>query len=452
MSTSRARGSLRAYLSMGGIRRFLDLLLIPIVGFICAVRVWNLFRLNLYPFIIAAVLIYSLKNIFLDDAKTTPLHFDLMDASLCIVVLAEIVSFFTSTYQTNSFSYLLNVLFLFLFYYLVKLNLTGDKQKTIIFWLIALLTLSLTGVAFYSVWIQAQELQSLGFTDPTNFKTVGSMKVLFYFFLANPGLMPPGELITGLLMWLPFPLLLFYRYRNGGWWKYLLLLPVVGFLVSIAATFSRGLYIATFAFFLIGSALFLFYRVISWRKLLLFNAGVGITAVILVVSLNPLREASWNTLWLFKNSSQGRSFEGRKSLWVNSVKMFQERPWTGIGAQNFPMHYVPYSSSEGAAYVGRPMNYLLQLLVEKGIAGTLAYGFAFVAFIAVSHKRLVRSRGDSFRRATIILFMTAYVSIIIRDLSYSSILSNEGVTTLLWLMFANNSQSEGQAHSTCTQI
>jgi hypothetical protein len=187
---------LRAYPSVGRVRNFLDLLLIPVVGFICVVRVWNLFNLNLHSFIIAAVILYGLKSIFLDNPETAEVRFDLMDVALLLVVLVEVVSFLTSTYRPNSFGYLLNVLFLFLFYYLVKFHLTREVQKAAVFWVITVLGLVLSGIAFYAVWLQYRELQSMGFTDTTNFKTSGSSDVLFFFYLANPGLLPPGELIT----------------------------------------------------------------------------------------------------------------------------------------------------------------------------------------------------------------------------------------------------------------
>jgi O-antigen ligase len=101
------------------------------------------------------------------------------------------------------------------------------------------------------------------------------------------------------------------------------------------------------------------------------------------------------------------------------------------------MQYAAYKGEE-SAYVGRTFNIFLQLLVERGIVGLLAYCLLFFSFFKVSHDNIRLFRDDIFQKTVIVVFMASCAALIVRDLSYSSILTNKGVSVLLWFCFANN--------------
>ena len=107
------------------------------------------------------------------------------------------------------------------------------------------------------------------------------------------------------------------------------------------------------------------------------------------------------------------------------------------------MHSVG-SSGGDSAYAGRVYNLFLQLLVEKGVVGLLAYCLLFFSFFKVSHDKVRLIKDDAFQQAVVVLFMATFVALIVRDLSYSSILDNEGVSTLLFFIFANNALAEAR--------
>ena len=117
--------------------------------------------------------------------------------------------------------------------------------------------------------------------------------------------------------------------------------------------------------------------------------------------------------------------------------VFGDHPLLGLGSYNFPMQYVAYKE-EGAAYVGRTFNIILQLLVEKGAIGLLAYCLLFFGFFKVSYENVRLRGGDSFQKAMTVVFMASGVSLLVRDLSYSSLLTNNGVSALLCFYFAVN--------------
>ena len=55
----------------------------------------------------------------------------------------------------------------------------------------------------------------------------------------------------------------------------------------------------------------------------------------------------------------------------------------------------------------------------------------------MSYKKLKRLRGDVYRQSIVLLFVTAVVSVIVRDLSESSIFINYALGMVLWFIFAN---------------
>ncbi len=125
--------------------------------------------------------------------------------------------------------------------------------------------------------------------------------------------------------------------------------------------------------------------------------------------------------------------------------MIKEHPWFGVGSNNFTMQYLAYrSQDEETAFALRPFNYFIHVLTEEGTVGLLASAFLLFSFFLVSHQKVKRLQGEVYQQFIVIIFATALVSILVRDISESSILNNRGVGLLLWFMFANNAQSTGQ--------
>jgi O-antigen ligase len=143
---------------------------------------------------------------------------------------------------------------------------------------------------------------------------------------------------------------------------------------------------------------------------------------------------------MFKSKSQVRSFEGRMHLWRASVDIVEQHPWTGVGTYNFPMRYAAYTEDHTAIVVST-FNYFLQILAERGALGLLAYSLLLFAFFKTSaaHIKLCKSE---LHRLTAILFVASFAAVIVRDLTYSSILINKGANAVLWLMFAASARPE----------
>ncbi len=410
------------------LNKILDVLLVPLIAFIFSLKLQEYFNINLV--LIIATVIYLVREVSREDSAYQLQRLNLLDYSVLLVVLLEVVSFSFSTYQPNSFQSLMEICFLFLFYNLVRFHLKHEYQRVALYVFITMWAMYLSWLGLINL-IQLQErLSSLGFRDLTDFRNL-------VWFL-NPVGISIGEWVTVLFVMLPFPLILFIKYRRWWWARVVLLACVLAIVFTIAITFIRGAYLALAAAFLIGTILFYVYRIFPLKKILVFD---GIVLGLLIICMLPLARPAITTLSILKTTSQTRSLEARRSIWKNSLDIVKQHPLLGIGANNFTMQYVAYDDSDGdGAFVLRPFNYFLHILVEKGVIGLLVYLLLIVSFFWVSHRKIRIWKGDVYRASVIVCFMTAYAAILVRDLSESSIVSNRGVTILLWFMFANNAR------------
>lgn len=416
-------------MAKGALGRFLcrlpDILLIPVLAFLITLKFQEYFNVNVV--LIAASLFYVLRIILLDETRGRAGRLNLLDLSLSLVVLSEGCNYFLSSYRPNSFLSLTEILYFFLFYWLVRLNLTREYQRTCLFIFLSLWGVFLAGDAFYSFPSLYGHLRALGFYDVTSFRN--------YIYFLNPIGLSIGEWCTILLLLLPFSLMLLVKYRACRLVRWLLTLAVAAILLTLVLTFIRGVYIAAAFFFIVGSALFWAYRLFPLQKIAAFNLTV---ILLLSVGVIPVWRPALTTLSLFSTASQVRSFEGRVRVWGDSLRMFEDHPLAGVGASNFTMQYVAYRSDrEEAAFALRPFNFLLHIMVERGLVGLFAYGLLLFSFLFVSYKKLAGLRGAVYRQSIILLSVTAAISILVRDMSESSIFINHGVGVLLWFIFAN---------------
>ena len=408
------------------------MLLLPALFILIIAKSWSLFSVNSLLVILAAV--YSVKNLLLDDWKTNPVRLSWMDLAPLMVAGVEVLNYLMSTYRPNTLPYVVDAFFLSLFYYLVRFNLRSDKQKLVLFVCITIFAVVLSGASLFNeLPTLFGRLKSLGFSDLTDFR--------YLIRLANRTGSSIVEWATIYLLFLPYPLILFLRNRGGGWKSWLLLGPVLLVLVAIFLSFSRGIYAAVIVFFLVGSILFHGYSLSSWRKILVFDV---IVFLCLAIVLLPVIRPVLTTITGFRTSAQVRSFEGRREVWSQSLGMTKDHLLFGVGTNNFAMHYMGHrQQSDESVLVAGAHNLFLQLLIEKGLVGLLAYCLLFFIFFLTSHRKIKLSGAAVYKKGVIILFMTTVAAAIVRDFSYYSILTNAGVSVLLWFMFAHNAQLEG---------
>jgi O-antigen ligase len=137
--------------------------------------------------------------------------------------------------------------------------------------------------------------------------------------------------------------------------------------------------------------------------------GAALLTLIAAVAMSGwlLLVAPPETLQRLTHASVGSSTEGsgRLDLWRIGMRMFHDRPWTGIGAGNFQVSSVHYLLEPGqivyAAFIVDapkvPHNIYLQVLAELGIIG-LGLFLTVVGICLISTLRAARkfwAAGDS---------------------------------------------------------
>jgi tetratricopeptide (TPR) repeat protein len=409
------------------LQKMLDIAFVPLLGIILLGRIHD-FPATTIIIIVVAV-IYTTRNVLTEEGGIREIGFNWVDLATLVVMASEILNYFASTYKLNTLSSLADVSFLFLLYWTIRVNLKHEYQFTGLVLILTFFAAYFTARVIYVFGPQYQHITDLHFADLSNFRERID--------LLTPNGMAIAEWITLFLMFLPFPLLLLIRYKHK--WP-LMLLPIVCFellvLLAIAISFSRALYLSAFSFFLIGSVLCLYYRLFPLRQLLIFN-GILAVVFLVIVALSPIAKPVITTMSILRTSSQIRSLQGRFTTWTTAPAMVRAHPLLGIGSYNFPMQYVKYQP-RNTVYVGRAFNCFLQILIEKGMLGLFAYCFLLFSFLKTSYRRIRLSMEHVFDKSVVVLFVAVCASVIIRDLSYASLLSNKGVASLLCFMFAVN--------------
>jgi O-antigen ligase len=115
------------------------------------------------------------------------------------------------------------------------------------------------------------------------------------------------------------------------------------------------------------------------RRLRLATIVVGIV-LIGAISLTP---AGQSQIQRFGNvldstpapSGTANDFDtGRSSVWGAAVRMFEDEPWTGVGAGEFDYHYREYTPVWYERFpLGQAHNGWLQMAAQSGIAGVIAF-------------------------------------------------------------------------------
>jgi len=404
-------------------RPVLQTAIVIIVGLVIVCKLLMLWPAAIL-LIIAAVCVCVDKAINIHDVK-----FNAIDLSVLVVLMADIASYQLSTYRPNSFYALRESVFLFLFYCVVRFGVRREPQWVALFWLISILGLILSGEAIVRFYFYSSELKSFGFTDMVSVK--GRM------------ILSSIELVT--LKWmsiflafLPFPLILFLRFDKYKRAKWLFVASALSMAYAAILSLSRGIYIAIISFVIVGTFTLSFYKILPMKRLIIFNT---LMVLVLSICLLPAAKPVISTLGMFGTVSQKRSFEGRVSFWRASLEMAKKRPLFGVGPMNFATRYVAFrEAEERRGLTGNPFNLLLHILTERGAFGLVAYGFLFCSFFYVTCRRARRSPNPSFIDCVLLLFVTSIVAMLIRDMSFSSMLTNRGLSLLLWLMFAISSQ------------
>lgn len=126
------------------------------------------------------------------------------------------------------------------------------------------------------------------------------------------------------------------------------------------------------------------------RRIRISTAIVGILLVV-VISLTPTGQSQLQRFGnVFDNTpaSTGspNDFDtGRGSLWGAAIRMFEDKPWTGVGAGEYDYHYREYTPHWYDRFPkGQAHNGWLQMGAQSGVAGGVAFtGWVVAALVSL---------------------------------------------------------------------
>ncbi len=388
-------------------KEIIPILLFIIIGF------WSLQSAAIILFyIICLIIIKILKS---DVIHNQTISFNYIDYAILFVLLSEIISYSFSIYRPISLSSLNNTIIITVFYFALRFHLKSTRQIWLIINTVSCYGAILSLITLLFFFVFSFNVSYDGFDNLTEFRN-----------LYKPFGIISNIWVTILLTFLPFTFCGIYIHRKNTYIKYVIIITAVLQLFLIFVSFSRGSYFAMLAFFLVPAITNLLYKPIYFNQLLTF-LSIGIISVLLVIV--TYEKPFIDTLKLFETVSQKRSFEGRVKVWKFTPEIVRKNPLFGIGANNFALISSKYKSSndEITSKTVRITNTPLQILIEKGIIGLCAYGMLSISIIlALLHK--IKKEEHKIIYA---LFLSGFICVVIKEMSFSSIFDNDGLRLLL---------------------
>ena len=115
---------------------------------------------------------------------------------------------------------------------------------------------------------------------------------------------------------------------------------------------------------------------------LLLLGGVSLLVVAVLTTWMDYRQVSVQVVSLWEAATRALAGEARPQVWRNTLRMFLDYPFFGVGLAGFAVGYPFYQSQSLAVFFEHAENDYVQLLAEAGVAGALV-AFAGVALFAV---------------------------------------------------------------------
>ena len=189
--------------------------------------------------------------------------------------------------------------------------------------------------------------------------------------------------------------------------------------VALLLSFSRGAFLAWGV-----CALLTFFALRSWKlRAMLLAACLCIGAGICL--LFPAETAT--TLAMNKTASQRQSTESRVNATEKAIDVWRVHPWTGTGNGSYTLSMDKALNEDTTrAYTTYAPNPVVQLLVEKGMAGIVLYGGLYIAVLV----RWWKNRKDE----TACIVAACLIAVGLKEMTMSIALADAVVLVLLYVL------------------
>lgn len=363
--------------------------------------------------------------------KTGTIRLNLADILILALLVWEFVTGVFTQGRNNCISYLISQYISTAYYFILRLTLTDDVSVRKFLQSLSVFVLAIAAISTVSFSIFKDQVYGAGFVSLYDFKylyrPLGNLNNVW------------GTLM--LVLWgITAVYLLTYGKKGKGFIVGIMSFALVT--VCLVLSFSRGIYICLLLSVLLFCGHVIFSRGRLWLKVL--KCAVLPAFIIAVAAI--YKDDSMRTARLVETESQRRSLEGRIDALDYTVRAVRENPALGVGTGNYSLAVNEFMYEDNNdSYTNLAPNIVSQLLVEKGIIGTVLWGLVYVVLII---RLLVGRPRDRNVRMFIFLFITV---ILVREMSLASMLTDSRILSavaVLLVLFQNNIAEDSRLSST----
>lgn len=312
-------------------------------------------------------------------------------------------------------------------YFVVRLTSLTSRQKTVFYGVLSLCALFLASVDVY-LFLQGKVALSIFPKDQLP-ALHASLQLL------SGGTRNDGAML--LLSLLPFPTLLATSSEAGAKLKVLALgwITLIASVTMLLLTFSRGIYLALAAF-LIATTICL--RRVHGKRPTEFIAFavLPITIAIAIAWGLGVQRAVLSTAEVSHSVSQQRSEVGRLVIWRERLNAIKLSPWLGKGGNSDGFEALrSIQDNPELPFTARAYNAPLELLLSCGVVG-LSLFITFIGYPITNFLRGPAVGETQFSQKELGILTAALFALIVRDMTYSSLVLHGATIVVTWLIVA----------------
>jgi O-antigen ligase len=315
-----------------------------------------------------------------------------LDLPILAYVLTQAISVAFSPYRAQSFRALGEEWLLLVFFLMVN-NVQGEEKVKKLFGILVSVS---TLVALYAIW---QHYTGLDLYRGRTLEPRGSVFLslgLFDHHLTFGGY----YMLVFLLSWI-----FLLGGRRWGWARVIDFVSPIIIGLALVFSYARSAWLGA-----VSGVLTL--GLLRGRK---FAVLLLVGLVLLCLLVYVIEPTSWDRIKEI-SISKDKPESTRIRLWLTSINMIKDKPIWGIGLGNFNRLFDRYKVEGFYDTTCHPHNDFLNVAVNSGILGLLAYLWIWVAFFRSTLRSVRRGEKRTFVRAAQIAGMAAITGFLVASL------------------------------------
>ena len=365
-----------------------------------------------------ALLAWLIKSFLSGSLKFsyTPLNLPIL-----LYIATQVISVIFSPYKIHSLLALKEEWLLLIFFLIVNNIKDEEKIGKLLTILIAVSTL----VGFYAIW---QHYSGMDLYRHRGLESRGNVFIslgLFDHHLTFGGYYMLVFLLAAVML---------LNFKRSGFHRVLDFLAPIVIGLSLVFSYARSAWLGAFAGILT-------YGFLKGGKII-FILILGLLVICLLIYV--IDPTSWHRLTEI-DFSKDKAESTRIRLWQTSINMIKDKPIWGIGLGNFGKLFDQYKVEGYYDTICHPHNDFLNVTVNSGFLGLLAYIGIWVVFLYSTIKAMSKRRGKGFGYSVQIGGVVAIIAFLFASLLqcyYSDAEVNMLIMFILGLTTTLNLKSE----------